>query len=412
MVDLEIEDGFGAIVTIDRPHARNAISLETMDQFDEALDRARGARRTRDQRRRRPGVRFRRRSQGTQRAADRTRGGSAMARRMRSVCDRIASLRAGARRAERSRPRRRRRGGRRGRHPAGRRRRQVGFNQVALEIMPAWGGAERLAALVGKSQALLLAGTGTMLDGGGGRTRRIGSARRASRVVRGTSGARSPASWHRAPPGRSSGSSPVRHLRKEAVAAFARLWVSDEHWAAADKVMNRGKSITGRGCGSGRFRPRKHQTCRRAAKSVVAALIISTSDAPVDGPDLPTPTARLFSPTTCTGPLPMFSMISRATSSGSIWLCGVVLDTHPLQAPGCTSCPAVCSTRRHRAGAARPTSPRRSCAGTLSPPNTRRGSPSLPHRPATRRVRCRLGPAHASPFRSGGSTRWGRCSRA
>ena len=27
----------------------------------------------------------------------------------------------------------------------------------------------------------------------------------------------------------------------EAIAAFARLWVSDEHWAAADKVMSRPK---------------------------------------------------------------------------------------------------------------------------------------------------------------------------
>ena len=27
----------------------------------------------------------------------------------------------------------------------------------------------------------------------------------------------------------------------EAVAAFARLWVADEHWTAADRVMNRGK---------------------------------------------------------------------------------------------------------------------------------------------------------------------------
>ena len=27
----------------------------------------------------------------------------------------------------------------------------------------------------------------------------------------------------------------------EAVAAFARLWVADEHWAAADRVMKRGK---------------------------------------------------------------------------------------------------------------------------------------------------------------------------
>src|SRR5699024_9356145 len=41
---------------------------------------------------------------------------------------------------------------------------KIGFNQVVLEIMPAWGGAERLAALVGKSRALLLAGTGTALD--------------------------------------------------------------------------------------------------------------------------------------------------------------------------------------------------------------------------------------------------------
>src|SRR6202012_359361 len=41
---------------------------------------------------------------------------------------------------------------------------KIAFNQVQLEIMPAWGGAERLAALVGKSQALLLAGTGTALN--------------------------------------------------------------------------------------------------------------------------------------------------------------------------------------------------------------------------------------------------------
>ena len=38
---------------------------------------------------------------------------------------------------------------------------KIGFNQVALAIMPAWGGAERLVELVGYSKALLLAGTGT-----------------------------------------------------------------------------------------------------------------------------------------------------------------------------------------------------------------------------------------------------------
>ena len=41
---------------------------------------------------------------------------------------------------------------------------KIAFNQVALQIMPAWGGAERLAKLVGKSKALLLAGSGTVLD--------------------------------------------------------------------------------------------------------------------------------------------------------------------------------------------------------------------------------------------------------
>jgi hypothetical protein len=28
---------------------------------------------------------------------------------------------------------------------------------------------------------------------------------------------------------------------EQAIAAFAELWVSDEHWAAADKVMNKAK---------------------------------------------------------------------------------------------------------------------------------------------------------------------------
>src|SRR5215475_10779522 len=42
MVDLELDDGL-AIITIDRPHARNAISLQTMDQLEKALDGAEGA---------------------------------------------------------------------------------------------------------------------------------------------------------------------------------------------------------------------------------------------------------------------------------------------------------------------------------------------------------------------------------
>src|SRR5690349_21006304 len=40
------------------------------------------------------------------------------------------------------------------------------FNQVALGIMPAWGGIERLTALVGRGRALMLMTTGRVLDAG------------------------------------------------------------------------------------------------------------------------------------------------------------------------------------------------------------------------------------------------------
>ena len=42
MLDLEIDDGL-AVLTIDRPHARNAIALDTMEQLEKALDAAAGA---------------------------------------------------------------------------------------------------------------------------------------------------------------------------------------------------------------------------------------------------------------------------------------------------------------------------------------------------------------------------------
>src|SRR5689334_10132331 len=37
MVDLELDDGL-AVLTVDRPHARNAISLDTMAELEKALD--------------------------------------------------------------------------------------------------------------------------------------------------------------------------------------------------------------------------------------------------------------------------------------------------------------------------------------------------------------------------------------
>jgi len=43
---------------------------------------------------------------------------------------------------------------------------RCGFNQVALGIMPAWCGIERLTALVGRGRALMLMTTGRVLDAG------------------------------------------------------------------------------------------------------------------------------------------------------------------------------------------------------------------------------------------------------
>ncbi len=238
MVDLEWDEGL-AVVTIDRPHARNAISLETMDQLEKALDGAEGAA-----------------ALVIKGAGDRAfvSGGdlkelsalrseseaSAMAFRMRTICDRIAgfptpviaalnghALGGGAEVAVAADIR------------LAAADIKIGFNQVALAIMPAWGGAERLAALVGYSKALLLAGTGIVLDAA--EAKRIGLVDRVLPRASFDDGWRAVA--------RSLATRPAGDIKRvmkgvpttEAVAAFARLWVADEHWAAADKVMKRDK---------------------------------------------------------------------------------------------------------------------------------------------------------------------------
>ena len=117
---------------------------------------------------------------------------------------------------------------------------KIGFNQVALGIMPAWGGAERLAELVGKSRALLLAGTGSILD--------AAEAHRVGLVDVVVSRESFEDEWRAV--ATKLATLPAGEIKRviagasapEAVAAFARLWVSDEHWAAADRVMNRKRS--------------------------------------------------------------------------------------------------------------------------------------------------------------------------
>ncbi|MEU2000760.1 enoyl-CoA hydratase/isomerase family protein [Rhodococcus sp. NPDC019627] len=238
MVDLELEQEL-AVITIDRPHARNAIAPETMDQLEKALDAAAGAKalviRGAGDRAFVSGGDLKELSKlrTEEQAAD-------MARRMRTVCDQIANFPAPVVAALNG-------------HALGGGAEvavaadirvaaddiKIGFNQVALAIMPAWGGAERLAALVGPGKALMLAGSGAVLDAA--EAERLGlvdlvlprtsfedgwrslalslansSAGEIKRVMAGASAA-------------------------EAVTAFARLWVADEHWQAADRVMSRSR---------------------------------------------------------------------------------------------------------------------------------------------------------------------------
>ncbi|KUH96941.1 enoyl-CoA hydratase [Mycolicibacterium acapulense] len=238
MVDLELEDGL-AVVTIDRPQARNAIAPETMEQLDAALDGAEGATALVVK-----GAGDRAFVSGgdlKQLATLRTEAdAAAMARRMRAVCGRIVAfpgvtiavlnghaLGGGAEFATAADIR------------LAASDIKIGFNQVALEIMPAWGGAERLVDIVGYSKALLLAGTGTILS--------AEEAERVGLVDQVLARESFDDDWRAI--ARKLAHRPAGEIKRvmrgastdEAVDAFARLWVSDEHWAAADKAMNRAK---------------------------------------------------------------------------------------------------------------------------------------------------------------------------
>lgn len=239
VVEFELDEGL-AVITINRPQARNAIAPATMDQLDDALDRAAGAlalviRGAGDRA-------FVSGGDLKELAALRTEEAAAgMAERMRSVCDRIAGFPAPTIAALNG-------------HALGGGAEvavstdiriaaddiKIGFNQVTLAIMPAWGGAERLAALVGRGRGLLLAGSGTVLSAAD--AERMGLVDRVLPRESFDEGWRSIA--------RSLTNAPASEIKKvmagvspaEAVHAFARLWVSDDHWTAAEKVMNRART--------------------------------------------------------------------------------------------------------------------------------------------------------------------------
>ncbi|AGP62378.1 MULTISPECIES: enoyl-CoA hydratase/isomerase family protein [Mycobacterium] len=236
MVDLEIDGGL-AVLTIDRPHARNAIALDTMQQLEKALDAAGGAKTLVIK-----GAGDRAFVSGGDlkelRALRTEEDAAAMAKRMRAICDQLASFPAPVIAALNG-------------HAFGGGAEvavaadirlaaddiKIAFNQVELAIMPAWGGAERLAELVGKSRALLLAGTGTALT--------AAEAERVGLVDRVFPRASFDEGWQSI--ARSLARHPATEIKRaisgisadEAIASFARLWVADAHWRAAERVMNR-----------------------------------------------------------------------------------------------------------------------------------------------------------------------------
>ena len=237
---VSLADGV-AVLTVDRPGVRNAISPATMDGLEAALDSVESA------------------------AVLVIRGGGdrafisggdlkelakirsfddavAMAVRMRRLCDRIATFPAPVIAALNG-------------HALGGGAEvavaadirvacddvTIAFNQSRLAIMPAWGGAERLAGLVGRSQALLLATTGERT--GAAEALRIGLVDRVYPRASFESSWRSLAAAIAASPSRSiksviAAAAPHHHpgLETTAAATFASLWVADAHWAAADAL--------------------------------------------------------------------------------------------------------------------------------------------------------------------------------
>jgi len=92
---------------------------------------------------------------------------------------------------------------------------------------------------VGRGRALMLAGTGAVLT--------ADQAERIGLLDRVLSRAAFETEWRSL--ARALANRPASDIKRvisgvpasEAVAAFASLWVSDEHWAAADRVMKRSR---------------------------------------------------------------------------------------------------------------------------------------------------------------------------
>ncbi|HEX6349496.1 MAG TPA: enoyl-CoA hydratase/isomerase family protein [Candidatus Dormibacteraeota bacterium] len=251
MPDIRIErDGAVAVLTIDRPHARNAIGLGTMAELDAALAGLAGEEGVRCAVLTGAGDRAFV-SGGDLRELETVTGedfAADMAVRMRRTLDRIAGLPIPVIAAVNGAAI----GGgaevavgcdyRIAAHDA-----RIGFTQVLLGVLPAWGGIERLCALVGRGRALYLLTTGTVLSGREAaemglveesvpRDRFEARWRELAEQV-----ARAPrpalAGIKRAVDAALPGSRP--DLEPDAVRDFARAWADPRHWEMAAELERR-----------------------------------------------------------------------------------------------------------------------------------------------------------------------------
>jgi enoyl-CoA hydratase len=124
---------------------------------------------------------------------------------------------------------------------------KIGFNQVRLGIMPAWGGAERLAHTIGRSRALLAIATGELYDAPTAqrlglvevvvpRSSFDGEWRKLARHM-----ADSAPGTTRAVKSVISAAVPSTHpnLEPHATDVFAQLWTADAHWAAVEGLESK-----------------------------------------------------------------------------------------------------------------------------------------------------------------------------
>jgi enoyl-CoA hydratase/carnithine racemase len=124
---------------------------------------------------------------------------------------------------------------------------RCGFNQVTLGIMPAWGGIERLTALVGRGRALALMSTGRVLTAVEAFERGLFD----EIVPRAEFDSHWPAvagQIARAPREALVGIKAVQRaafpsarpdLAGPAIASFASTWVADAHWQMAEEAEQR-----------------------------------------------------------------------------------------------------------------------------------------------------------------------------